>query len=81
MEAAVNTDQQGLQGYEEAMVGMNDAKDDAFSHVSIHSSPSSNAGSVSAGMRLHNKKFREIIFTEKILPKNENCHFMIHRVL
>ena len=50
MEAAVNTDQQGLQGYEEAMVGMNDAKDDAFSHVSIHSSPSSNAGSVSAGM-------------------------------
>jgi len=44
-----NTDQQGLQGYEEAMVGMNDAKDDAFSHVSIHSSPSSNAGSVSAG--------------------------------
>ena len=27
----------------------NEAKDDAFSHVSIHSSPSSNAGSVSAG--------------------------------
>ena len=48
-EAAVqNTN--SLQGYEEAMVGMNDAKDDAFSHVSIHSSPSSNAGSVSAGM-------------------------------
>ena len=49
VEAAVqNTN--SLQGYEEAMVGLNDAKDDAFSHVSIHSSPSSNAGSVSAGM-------------------------------
>merc|ERR1712141_50525 len=48
VEAAVqNTN--SLQGYEEAMVGLNDAKDDAFSHVSIHSSPSSNAGSVSAG--------------------------------
>ena len=43
------------------MVGMNDAKDDAFSHVSIHSSPSSNAGSVSAGTIITlNKKFRQI---------------------